>query len=81
MVDEELKRRALEIWQRAYECQMRGEMDEAVRAYQESLAVGADSESVRSQIFSLAGQLAATLGQLEHLLDENTFAELKLRYA
>ncbi len=29
----------------------------------------------------LAGQLAATLGQLEHLLDENTFAELKLRYA
>jgi hypothetical protein len=29
----------------------------------------------------LVAQLAATLGQLEHLLDEKTYAELKLRYA
>jgi hypothetical protein len=29
----------------------------------------------------LTAQLAATLGQLEHLLDEKTYTELKLRYA
>ena len=45
MVEEELRRRALEIWQRAYECQMRGELDEAVRLYRESLAVCPTAEA------------------------------------
>ncbi len=48
MSDEESRQRAIEVWQRAYERQMRGELDEAIRLYQESLAVHPTAEALRS---------------------------------
>ncbi len=45
MPDEDLRRRALEVWERAYARQTRGDLDEAIRLYQESLAIYPTAEA------------------------------------
>ena len=45
MPDEELRRRALEVWERGYARQMSGDLEEAVRLYQESLAICPTAEA------------------------------------
>ncbi|MEK7205944.1 MAG: tetratricopeptide repeat protein, partial [candidate division NC10 bacterium] len=45
MPDEELRRRALEVWERAYARQMSGDLEEAIRLYQESLAICPTAEA------------------------------------
>jgi Tfp pilus assembly protein PilF len=65
MVDEELKRRALEIWQRAYECQMRGELEEAGRLYRESLAVcpTAEAHTFLGWTYSMQGRIEEAIAE------------------
>jgi Tfp pilus assembly protein PilF len=45
MMDEERRRRALEVWERAYARQMSGDLDQAIRLYQESLAICPTAEA------------------------------------
>ena len=45
MPDEELRRRALEVWEQAYARQMSGDLEEAIRLYQESLAICPTAEA------------------------------------
>jgi Tfp pilus assembly protein PilF len=45
MVNEELRRRALEVWERAYARQMSGDLEEAIRLYQESLSICPTAEA------------------------------------
>jgi len=45
MSDEERRRRAIEVWQEAYTHQMRGALDEAIRLYQESIAICPTAEA------------------------------------
>ena len=45
MPDEELRRRALEVWEQAYARQMSGDLEEAIRLYQESLALCPTAEA------------------------------------
>ena len=45
MHDEELRERAIEIWQRAYKHQMQGDLDGAIRLYKESLAICPTAEA------------------------------------
>ena len=59
MPDEELRQRAIEIWQRAYAQQMQGELEEAIRLYQESLAVypTAEAHTFLGWAYSFQGRL------------------------
>ena len=45
MHDEELRERAIEIWQRAYKHQMQGDLEGAIRLYKESLAICPTAEA------------------------------------
>ncbi|HSD51096.1 MAG TPA: tetratricopeptide repeat protein [Candidatus Methylomirabilis sp.] len=45
MVSEDLRRRALEVWERAYARQMQGDLEQAIRLYQESLAIHPTAEA------------------------------------
>ena len=45
MIDAERRRRAVELWRQAYEHQMKGELEEAIRLYQDSLAVCPTAEA------------------------------------
>ena len=45
MVSEDLRRRALEVWERAYARQMQGDLEQAIRLYQESLAIYPTAEA------------------------------------
>jgi Tfp pilus assembly protein PilF len=45
MSDEDRHRRATEVWQEAYAHQMRGELDEAIRLYRESIAICPTAEA------------------------------------
>ena len=65
MVDGEQKRRALEIWQRAYEYQMRGELDEASRLYRESLAVcpTAEAHTFLGWTYSMQGRVEEAIAE------------------
>ena len=45
MPDEDLRRRALEVWERAYARQMQGDLEQAIRLYQESLAIYPTAEA------------------------------------
>jgi len=45
MVSEDLRRRALEVWERAYARQMQGDLEQAIRLYQESLAICPTAEA------------------------------------
>ena len=59
MPDEELRQRAIEIWQRAYKHQMQGEMEEAIRLYKESLDVypTAEAHTFLGWAYSFQGRL------------------------
>jgi Tfp pilus assembly protein PilF len=45
MPDEARRRRAIEVWQEAYAHQMRGDLEEAVRLYRESIAIYPTAEA------------------------------------
>ncbi len=45
MIDEARRQRALELWQEAYAHQMQGELEVAIRLYQESLAIYPTAEA------------------------------------
>jgi Tfp pilus assembly protein PilF len=45
MGSEDLRRRALEVWERAYAHQMQGDLEQAIRLYQESLAIYPTAEA------------------------------------
>ncbi|MGE5848730.1 MAG: tetratricopeptide repeat protein [Candidatus Methylomirabilota bacterium] len=45
MSDEDLRRRALEVWERAYARQMQGDLEQAIRLYQESLSICPTAEA------------------------------------
>ncbi|MBI4840507.1 MAG: tetratricopeptide repeat protein [candidate division NC10 bacterium] len=63
MPDEELRQRAIEIWQRAYKHQMQGEMEEAIRLYTESLAIypTAEAHTFLGWTYSFQGRLAEAI--------------------
>ena len=45
MADEDLRRRALEVWEQAYARQIRWDLEEAIRLYKESLAIHPTAEA------------------------------------
>ncbi len=45
MLDEDLRRRALQVWEQAYAFQMRGDLEQATRLYKESLAICPTAEA------------------------------------
>lgn len=45
MIDEERREQALKLWQEAYAHQMRGELEEAIRLYQESISICPTAEA------------------------------------
>jgi Tfp pilus assembly protein PilF len=45
MSDEDRRQRAIEVWQEAYAHQMRGELEEAIRLYRESIAICPTAEA------------------------------------
>lgn len=59
MSEEERREQALKIWQQAYAHQMRGELDQAIRLYQESLAVfpTAEAHTFLGWTYSFQGRL------------------------
>src|SRR5574341_2293345 len=65
MPDEDLRRRALEVWERAYARQMRGELDEAIRLYQESLAIypTAEAHTFLGWTYSFQGRLDEAIAE------------------
>jgi tetratricopeptide (TPR) repeat protein len=59
MSDEDRRRKALEVWQEAHAHQMRGELDEAIRLYQESIAIcpTAEAHTFLGWTYSFQGRL------------------------
>jgi tetratricopeptide (TPR) repeat protein len=45
MSDEDQRRRAIEVWQEAYAHQMRGELEQAIHLYQESISICPTAEA------------------------------------
>ena len=45
MPEEDRRRRAIEVWQEAYAHQMQGNLEEAIRLYQESIAIHPTAEA------------------------------------
>ena len=65
MHDEDRRRRAMEIWQLAYAHQMRGELDQAMRLYEESLAVcpTAEAHTFLGWTYSFQGRLDEAIAE------------------
>ncbi|MBI2001597.1 MAG: tetratricopeptide repeat protein [candidate division NC10 bacterium] len=65
MPDEELRQRAIEIWQRAYKHQMQGDLEEAVRLYEESLAIypTAEAHTFLGWSYSFQGRLTEAIAE------------------
>ncbi len=65
MHDEDRRHRAIEVWQRGYEQQMRGELDEAIRLYQESLAIHptAEAHTFLGWTYSFQGRLDEAIAE------------------
>lgn len=59
MVDEDRRQRAIEVWQQAYSRQMRGDFAEAIRLYQESIAIfpTAEAHTFLGWTYSFQGRL------------------------
>ena len=57
--DEVRHQRALEVWQAAYDHQMRGDFDDAIRLYRESLAIypTAEAHTFLGWTYSFQGRL------------------------
>lgn len=65
MHDEELRQRAVEIWQRAYTHQMQGELEEAIRLYKESLDIHptAEAHTFLGWTYSFQGRLTEAIAE------------------
>jgi tetratricopeptide (TPR) repeat protein len=59
MSDEDRRQRAIEVWQEAYAHQMRKELEEAIRLYQESIAIypTAEAHTFLGWTYSFQGRL------------------------
>jgi Tfp pilus assembly protein PilF len=59
MIDEDLRRRALQVWEQAYAFQMRGDLEQAIRLYKESLAIcpTAEAHTFLGWTYSFHGRL------------------------
>ncbi|HXF04393.1 MAG TPA: tetratricopeptide repeat protein [Blastocatellia bacterium] len=65
MNDEERKAEALALWQQAYECQMRGELDRAIELYKRSLEVYPTAEA-----HTFLGWTYSFLGRIDEAIAE-----------
>ncbi len=67
MIDETRRQRALEIWQEAYAHQMKGELEEAIRLYLESLAVcpTAEAHTFLGWTYSFQGKLDEAIAECQ----------------
>jgi len=65
MPDEELRRRALDVWERAYARQMGGDLEEAIRLYQESLAIcpTAEAHTFLAWTYSFQGRIDEAIAE------------------
>ena len=65
MPDADRRERAIELWQQAYACQMRKELDEAVELYQESLALfpTAEAHTFLGWTYSFQGRLDEAIAE------------------
>ena len=65
MIDEARRQRALELWQEAYAHQMRGELEEAIRLYQESLAIypTAEAHTFLGWTYSFQGRIDEAIAE------------------
>ena len=59
MSEEDRRRRAIEVWQQAYDHQMREELEEAIRLYQESIPIyhTAEAHTYLGWTYSFQGRL------------------------
>ena len=59
MSEEDRRRRAIEVWQQAYDHQMREELEEAIRLYQESITIypTAEAHTYLGWTYSFQGRL------------------------
>lgn len=67
MQDELRRRRAIEIWQQAYQAQMREEYEEAIRLYRESIVLHptAEAHTFLGWTYSAQGRLDAAIAECE----------------
>jgi tetratricopeptide (TPR) repeat protein len=65
MSDEDRCRRAIDVWQEAYAQQMRGELGEAIRLYQESIAIYPTAEA-----YTFLGWTYSLQGRLDEAIQE-----------
>ena len=65
MIDEARRQRALELWQEAYAHQMQGELEEAIRLYQESLALypTAEAHTFLGWTYSFQGRIDEAIAE------------------
>jgi Tfp pilus assembly protein PilF len=65
MGDEDRRQRAIEVWQRAQAHQMRGELDQAIQLYQESLAIfpTAEAHTFLGWTYSFQGRLDEAIAE------------------
>jgi Tfp pilus assembly protein PilF len=65
MHDEDRRRRAIEVWQRAYQHQMQGDLDQAIQLYQESLAIcpTAEAHTFLGWTYSFQGRLSEAIAE------------------
>ena len=65
MHEEDRLRRAIEVWQRAYQHQMQGELDQAIQLYQESLAIcpTAEAHTFLGWTYSFQGRLSEAIAE------------------
>lgn len=63
MADEDRRRRAIEVWQRAYAHQMQGELDQAIQCYLESVAIypTAEAHTFLGWTYSFQGRLTEAI--------------------
>jgi Tfp pilus assembly protein PilF len=62
---DEVKQLALEYFQRAYECQMKGQLEEAVRLYKESIELYPTAEA-----HTFLGWMYSFMGRLDEAIEE-----------
>jgi Tfp pilus assembly protein PilF len=65
MSDDERRQHAIEVWQRAYAHQVKGELDDAIRLYQESLSVHptAEAHTFLGWTYSFQGRLDEAIAE------------------
>jgi Tfp pilus assembly protein PilF len=65
MSSEDRKQAALELWQQAYDCQMRGELERAIVLYQQSIETFATAEA-----HTFLGWTYSFMGRLDDAIEE-----------